>query len=239
MLCILILCVFFLLSSSSSRYDRLAGIIFHGSQNVEKYNIDGLTSRTEIGKRKKRTRIHAYIRTAAQRVLLIDGVDRTINNLQFLRSLCENVVFFEKFVLNLSWKKNEDEEWADISKLLQYKRVEMGQSVFNQGDKSDAAYIILDGEVSIHFSDVINRVRKTKTLGLLYPGDSFNELTLICPEYEQTFVTATANKRTDLITINKDAYLAFAKKWEFEKTINKTLSFLKSFEVFGAVIYYE
>ncbi|MFC2114611.1 cyclic nucleotide-binding domain-containing protein, partial [Bacteroidota bacterium] len=104
---------------------------------------------------------------------------------------------------------------VDIANILQEERVDEGQTIFNKGDMGTCMYIISEGEISIHDSDL--------TLAVLKNRDFFGELALLDPEPRSA--SAKAIKDTLLLRLEQEAfYELMSERMEVAKGILKILT---------------
>jgi CRP/FNR family cyclic AMP-dependent transcriptional regulator len=84
--------------------------------------------------------------------------------------------------------------------------VELGQTVFTQGDEGDAMYVIEDGAVDI----VAGAGRQKVILASLFKQQYFGELSLL--DGAPRSATAVASRATQLLALDRDDFVEFIKK---------------------------
>jgi CRP-like cAMP-binding protein len=112
----------------------------------------------------------------------LDGEVRTIRNAPLFRGLDANKMRL----------------LACISEQLSF---EAGEYVCEKGDNSDAAFVILDGEIEF----VISGPQGEKVLGTQGPGTIFGEVALLCDQKRSACVRAVTP--LSVMRINKDCFL--------------------------------
>lgn len=102
----------------------------------------------------------------------------------------------------------DDEERSVLAQHLDHRHYPASATIFRDGDRGDAMYIIHQGEVELWlFDDDNTRV----TLGTFGPGEFFGELSLL--DQEPRSATATATDETDVLIVDReDLRILFAKK---------------------------
>lgn len=81
------------------------------------------------------------------------------------------------------------------------KSFEPGAAIFNEGDKGEELYVVIEGEVEIRKSTFRSSAKTLITLG---SGDIFGEMAII--EKKSRSATAIATKQTKLLVINEALY---------------------------------
>lgn len=87
-----------------------------------------------------------------------------------------------------------DEELDDIIHICKTSKAQAGEPVFEEGDPSDAMYVMLSGMVEI-------RTQRAGRLHVMLPGDNFGEIGMITQRRRTASAVPTAGG--DLITINR------------------------------------
>jgi uncharacterized membrane protein len=95
------------------------------------------------------------------------------------------------------------EELATLSRGLEEKALESGQTVFKQGDPGGDMYIIEQGAVDI----TVDAGKTAVTVASLFPGQYFGELSLF--DGMARSATATATKPTRLFWLGRDDLVRF------------------------------
>ena len=83
-----------------------------------------------------------------------------------------------------------------------------GQKIFQKGDRGDALYIVLKGEVRIFRESMEGR---PMILAFLHPGDVFGEMSLV--EDRPRSATAVAETETEVLALFRDRYLNLLKRF--------------------------
>jgi len=99
------------------------------------------------------------------------------------------------------------EELLALAARLQDQIVEPGDVIFRQGDPGSRLYLIADGAVQITFGEGTTKI----VLSELFTGQYFGELSLF--DGAPRSATATASRRTRLITLDGDDVVDFVKRY--------------------------
>jgi len=85
---------------------------------------------------------------------------------------------------------------------LQHRKFKADQTIFLEGAPGNALFLIVEGEVRI---SILSPTNENLTLALLYPGDTFGELSLF-DDQDRRSATATATMDTMLLVIYHDDF---------------------------------
>lgn len=107
-----------------------------------------------------------------------------------LIGLVENVALFKNF------SKDECKKICEMCKLITFKE---GQTIFNEEERDDSLYIILDGKVKI----LKSRTNKSILLAELDKGDFFGEMEILHPSKSGRTASAVASTDAQLLKITK------------------------------------
>ncbi len=79
-------------------------------------------------------------------------------------------------IRNLDYFKSlNDDVMEEVGSLFREEAYEAGENIFLEGDKSKGIYFVLEGTVKVYKSSKDGR---EQILKLIYPGDSFNDVTV-------------------------------------------------------------
>lgn len=97
----------------------------------------------------------------------------------------------------------DDAQWRALSPYLHPRRLRAGQSLFSQGDRADAFYIVVSGAMKLFR---VSTQGAEKIMRLVRGGQSFAESILFSdpPRYP---VHAQAAEDSELVAIEREAYL--------------------------------
>jgi CRP/FNR family cyclic AMP-dependent transcriptional regulator len=102
----------------------------------------------------------------------------------------------------------DNEEQAVLAQHIERRRFAAGATIFRDGDRGDAMFVIRSGEVELWLYD---EDRQRVALNTFTGGDLFGELSLL--DSEPRAATATALTDTDVLVIDReDLRLLFSKK---------------------------
>lgn len=104
--------------------------------------------------------------------------------------LVENIPLFKNF------SKEDCKKICDMCRLINFKG---GQTIFNEGDRDDSLYIILNGKVKI----LKSKTNRNILLAELDKGDFFGEMEILHPSKQGRTASAVASSDADLLKITK------------------------------------
>lgn len=107
-----------------------------------------------------------------------------------LTELVENIALFKNF------SKKDRKKICEMCKLIKFKE---GQIIFNEGERDDSLYIILNGRVKI----LKSRTDKNILLAELNKGDFFGEMEILHPSRSGRTASAVASSDAELLKITK------------------------------------
>lgn len=97
------------------------------------------------------------------------------------------------------------------------KKLTPGETIFKEGDVGNEMYLIKSGSVKI-----TKRIGgKEKVLAVLKEGDFFGEMSVLDGSFRSA--SATTEEETELVTIDREAFLAQARKNPFIQYVIETL----------------
>jgi CRP/FNR family transcriptional regulator len=108
-----------------------------------------------------------------------------------LIKLVEHIPLFKNFT------KNDRKKICEMCKLINFKE---GEVIFNEGEKDDSLYIILNGKVKI----LKSRTDRNILLAELDKGDFFGEMEILHPSKSGRTASAVASSDTELVKITKE-----------------------------------
>ncbi len=100
---------------------------------------------------------------------------------------------------------NDSELKAIVSNII-YKKFEKNEKIFFQGDSGDSFYLIFKGSVKV---SKVSAGGKEITITILYPGDSFGEMSLF--ENTERSADVTALQVTETMQLTRESLLACIK----------------------------
>lgn len=95
-----------------------------------------------------------------------------------------------------------DEHLRRVASEMQYRRFQEGQTIFREGSRGHALFIVGDGEVKI---SVTSPTGRDITLRLLYEAEVFGEMALLAGSTNRS-ATATATEDTEAWELNREAF---------------------------------
>lgn len=97
-----------------------------------------------------------------------------------------------------------------LLKHLHKRTYEKNENIFQQDSTGNAAYIILEGQVNIHYREAKNTKSNNTDISLLPAGSFFGETNLY-QNIGTRVVSATSNKKTILLSLFKTDLIHLAK----------------------------
>lgn len=102
----------------------------------------------------------------------------------------------------LLFAKVPDDHLRRVASEMQFRRFQQGQTIFREGSRGTALFIVGDGEVKI---SVTSPTGRDITLRLLYESEVFGEMALLAGSAERS-ATATATEATEVWELHKEAF---------------------------------
>ncbi|CDW90270.1 cyclic nucleotide-binding domain containing protein [Stylonychia lemnae] len=159
-------------------------------------------------------------------ILKLKPQDRSLDQIQIIKTHVKDIKVFKEFN-----QQSNEEQLNELCRNLQLQFLPENKILFEQGDRGDSYFIILDGsvDISIKVVDDKNGVEYNKKVAVLKKGDAFGDLSLLYGAPRN----ASCQTREDsyFIVMNKSIYDKVIKSHQVEK-IHEIAQFYLNFPLF-------